>query len=142
MKNQAAVKLGRRGGLAKSPRKANSSRRNGSQGGRPCLLGVTDWNRFFNAVDEVRRGKVFEPLEKLAQISRRPLERSLIVATARALSRELKTAPPPWASKPLVLKKPYFVSGFENLKASALLESPLSFRESHIFVLSNFLSRA
>jgi hypothetical protein len=35
MKNPFAVALGKLGGLAKSPKKANSSRQNGKLGGRP-----------------------------------------------------------------------------------------------------------
>jgi hypothetical protein len=43
---------------------------------------------------------------------------------------------------PHALSEPWFVSGMENLKASALLESPLPFRRNNVFVLGNFLSRA
>ena len=39
------------------------------------------------------------------------------------------------------LDKPWFVSGFENLKSTALIESPLNFRKRNIFVLGNFLTR-
>lgn len=43
---------------------------------------------------------------------------------------------------PLTLPEPWFVAGVENLKATALVESPLPFRRNNIFVLGNFLSRA
>jgi len=51
-------------------------------------------------------------------------------------------APPWWANRPLVLAEPWFVSGMENLKATALVESPVQFRRNNVFVLGNFLSRA
>ncbi len=133
--------LGRLGGSVKSIRKTSSSRANGKRGGRPPSKSVTHWAPFFDAVDEVRRSGKFESLGRLAN-SRLPRQRALAVATARALARELKVDFPPWASKPVVLKEPYFVAGVENLKATALIESPVSFRESLIFVLGNFLNRA
>ncbi|NCO37375.1 MAG: hypothetical protein COZ06_23865 [Armatimonadetes bacterium CG_4_10_14_3_um_filter_66_18] len=40
------------------------------------------------------------------------------------------------------LPEPWFVSGIENLKATALVESPTHFRKRRIFVLGNFLERA
>jgi hypothetical protein len=40
------------------------------------------------------------------------------------------------------LDSPWFVAGIENLKASALVESPVRFRKRNIFVLANFLERA
>jgi hypothetical protein len=39
-------------------------------------------------------------------------------------------------------KEPWFVSGYENLKAISLVESPAFFRRRKIFVLENFLYRA
>jgi hypothetical protein len=42
----------------------------------------------------------------------------------------------------MVLPRPWFVAGVENLKATALVESPLPFRRNNVFVLGNFLSRA
>ncbi len=110
--------------------------------GNPPKKGVTDWVSFFDAVDEVRRSRRFEALKRLSSRSRRTRERALINSTACALAAELGEAPPWWATRPLVLPEPWFVSGVENLKASALVESPLAFRRNNIFVLGNFLSRA
>jgi hypothetical protein len=59
-----------------------------------------------------------------------------------ALCHEQGVEAPDWPSAVGVLPDPWFVSGTENLKASALLESPVRFRRRNIFVLSNFLSRA
>lgn len=109
--------------------------------GRPATRGVTDWVQFFDAVDETRRSKSFSELKRVYSRSRRTRERALIHATARALAVELKLDPPWWAVRPQALPQPYFVAGVENLKASALLESPVMFRQNNIFVLSNFLQR-
>jgi hypothetical protein len=110
--------------------------------GKPPTQGVTDWVSFFDAVDEVRRSRRFEALKRLYSRSRRTRERALLNATACALAAEFGDAPPWWAMRPLVLPDPYFVAGVENLKASALQESPIQFRRNNVFVLGNFLSRA
>lgn len=110
--------------------------------GRPPRLGVTAWVPFFDAVDEVRRSRRFDALKRLYMRSRRTRERALLNATACALAAELGVPPPWWAMRSLVLPEPWFVSGVENLKATALVESPLAFRRNNVFVLGNFLSRA
>lgn len=110
--------------------------------GRPPSKGVSNWTLFFDAVDEARRERRFDALRKLYSRSRRTRERALLNATACALAAEFGTAPPWWAMYPLALPKPWFVAEVENLKATALVESPLPFRRNNIFVLGNFLSRA
>jgi hypothetical protein len=110
--------------------------------GKPPKQGVSDWVPFFNAVDEVRRSRNFAVLKRLYSRSRRTRERALLNATACALAAEFGGAPPWWAMRPLFLPDPWFVAGIENLKASALVESPVQFRRNNIFVLGNFLSRA
>ena len=110
--------------------------------GRPPTRGVTDWVSFFDAVDEVRRKRRFDALKRLYSRSRRTRERALLNSTACALAAQMAEAPPWWAMRPMVLPEPWFVSGVENLKASALVESPLAFRRNNVFVLGNFLSRA
>ncbi len=109
--------------------------------GRPASKGITEWSAFFDAVDETRRGRSFHALKRLYYRSRRTRERALINATARALARELSMEEPWWATHPQYLSEPYFVSGVENLKATALVESPLPFRQNNVFVLDNFLKR-
>jgi len=110
--------------------------------GKPPTQGVTDWVAFFDAVDEVRRSRQFTALKRLYSRSRRTRERALLNATACSLAAEMGDAPPWWAVRPLALAEPYFVADMENLKASALLESPIQFRRNNVFVLGNFLSRA
>src|SRR3954470_10424340 len=101
--------------------------------GKPPKHGVTDWVSFFDAVDEVRRSRTFEALKRLYSRSRRTRERALLNATACALAAELGEAPPWWATRPQFLSEPWFVSGMENLKASALVESPIQFRRNNVF---------
>lgn len=110
--------------------------------GKPPRMGVTDWREFFDAVDDVRRTRSFAPLKRLFSRSRRTREKALLNSTACALAAELGEQPPWWAVHALVLDEPWFVSGVENLKASALVESPIHFRRNNVFVLGNFLSRA
>ncbi len=66
---------------------------------------------------------------------------SLIASTVESLCAEKNARPPNWCRSVLPLQEPWFVSGLENLKAMALIESPASFRKRNIFVLSNFLER-
>ena len=67
---------------------------------------------------------------------------ALLAGTTEALCREAALPEPPWCPFAPVLAEPWFVSGMENLKASAIAESPLPFRRRNIFVLGNFLERA
>jgi len=56
-------------------------------------------------------------------------------------SNNLET--PEWVfNKKYQLKEPCFLGGLESLKASLIVESPLSFRRRNIFVSENVLSRA
>jgi hypothetical protein len=66
---------------------------------------------------------------------------ALLASTAEALCDEMGFAVPEWSAQVPACGEPYFVSGFENLKAISIVESPLRFRLRKIFVLENFLSR-
>ena len=68
--------------------------------------------------------------------------RALLASTVEALCAECGLACPWWCGGVGVLRKPWFVAGIENLKATALVESPAYFRKRNIFVLANFLARA
>jgi hypothetical protein len=91
-------------------------------------------------VDDFRRDKnpaaLAEPFESVH-------ERwdALLASTADCLCREAGLTPPRWLEEVPPCKDPWFVSGLENLKAIALVESPLPFRRRKIFVMENFLSR-
>ncbi len=66
---------------------------------------------------------------------------ALLASTTEALCDELGLDAPEWLAQVPACDDPYFVSGFENLKAIAIVESPLRFRMRKIFVMENFLSR-
>lgn len=66
---------------------------------------------------------------------------ALLASTAEALCDEIGIEVPEWLSQVPACDEPYFVSGFENLKAISIVESPLRFRIRKVFVLENFLSR-
>jgi hypothetical protein len=140
-KDQNAVALGKKGGRRRSAAKASAARENGQKGGRPASAVVTNWAPFFDALDEVRRTRRFTSLHRMYKRSRKQRERAIISAAVREVATELNVGVPRWAQKPVWLKSPYFVSGVENLKAFAVLESPLNFRMNNIFVLANFLDR-
>jgi hypothetical protein len=66
---------------------------------------------------------------------------ALLASTAESLCDEFNFAPPAWLADVPACHDPYFVGGFQNLKAISIVESPLRFRLRKIFVLENFLSR-
>jgi hypothetical protein len=75
-----------------------------------------------------------------------PEESALLAAVVETLCIETRDTAtsiplPEWVRRSEPLKTPYFVSGIENLKAIALVESPVPFRRRNVFVLSNFLVR-
>ena len=66
---------------------------------------------------------------------------ALLASTAESLCDESGIEPPDWIAGIPACSHPFFVSGIENLKAIAIVESPLRFRIRKIFVMENFLSR-
>ena len=66
---------------------------------------------------------------------------ALLPWTVEYLCDELNIEMPEWLSEVPCCDEPFFVSGIENLKATALVESHLRFRIRKVFVLENFLSR-
>jgi hypothetical protein len=66
---------------------------------------------------------------------------AVLASTAESLCDEMKLPIPAWLNDISACREPYFVSGLENLKATAIVQSPLRFRIRKIFVLENFLSR-
>jgi len=91
---------------------------------------VDDFRYYKNA------GMIAEPFE----LSDDKID-ALLASTIEYLCDELKIETPGWLSEIQPCREPYFVSGIENLKATAIVESPLRFRIRKIFVLENFLSR-
>jgi hypothetical protein len=104
--------------------------------------GPPSWKiHFMDFVDEFRRS--LDPGLLLLPPSRDlSLElRALLAGIVLTLADEVGMAAPLWARKRYELPRPWFVAATENLKAMALMESPLPFRRNNIFVTSNFLSR-
>jgi hypothetical protein len=93
-----------------------------------------------NFVDDFRRHKSLAAIEEPFERGEAKMD-SLVAATAEALCDELGLEPPVWLGQIPECEEPWFVSGFERLKAISIVESPLRFRMRKIFVLENFLSR-
>lgn len=80
-------------------------------------------------------------LVKLGPDSKDPRINALLAAAVADLCRKKNIEIPNWFYKVDSLQEPWFVSGIENLKASALKESPIFYKMKNVFVLDNFLSR-
>lgn len=93
-----------------------------------------------NFVDDFRYYKDRRAVAEPFAPSNREMD-ALLASTGEALCDELNFAPPAWLDEIPECDQPYFVGGFENLKAISIVESPLRFRMRKIFVLENFLSR-
>lgn len=97
---------------------------------------------FFNFVDYFRKNPdelliMLPPVKSLGD-----KEEALLRAIVCTLCKEKEITIPFWAKEMKWLKDPWFVSGFENLKATCLVESPIYFRRNNIWVLDNFLNRS
>ena len=104
---------------------------------------VPSWTvHLFDFVDAFRRAPnpelVQEPPPHLGS------ERldALVAGTVEALCAEAGLPDPNWCQTIPALQQPWFVADIDNLKASALVESPVPFRRRNVFVLENFLARA
>lgn len=106
------------------------------------LDGDGSWKiHLFNFVDRFRSERNFELIERPPIFELAEPICALIASTVEALCSELEITAPSWCRGIPALKHPWFVAGIENLKASALVESPTTFRKRNIFVLNNFLER-
>ena len=96
----------------------------------------------FNFVDAFRRN----PHAGLAAAPPDPNTghkiQALLASSVESLCAETGIDIPWWCAGIPPLDNPWFVSETENLKATALTESPAHFRKRNIFVLDNFLNRA
>jgi len=93
-----------------------------------------------NFVDDFRYFKDPKAVAEPFALSDEKMD-ALLASTAEALCDEIGLEPPNWLTDVPACRDPYFVGGFENLKAISLVESPLRFRIRKIFVLENFLNR-
>ena len=105
--------------------------------------GEQSWRRhLMDCVDAVRRSGTVVSLETPPAVELPARLRVLTAAIAETLAAECETGAPRWTGGVGPLDRPWFVSGYESLKASALIESPVPFRSRNVFVLANFLERA
>jgi len=93
-----------------------------------------------NFVDEFRRSRNPRAIEAPFRQVEQSMD-ALVAATVESLCDELGLEPPGWLEQIPESAEPWFVSGLERLKATAVVQSPLRFRMRKIFVLENFLSR-
>ena len=96
---------------------------------------------FMEFVDDLRRTRDYSLIEKPFKISQEKFD-SLLASAIECLCDEMGIETPNWVWDVPTCKEPWFVSGYENLKAISIVESPVFFRRRKIFVLENFLSRA
>ncbi len=66
---------------------------------------------------------------------------AVLAGVIETLCDELSLVAPDWLAKVPACSSPYFMSGFENLKAAAIVQSPVRMRLRKVFVLENFLHR-
>jgi hypothetical protein len=94
--------------------------------------------QFMDFVDDFRRYKDISAID--TQLDDEKMD-ALIAATIEYLCHEQGLEVPNWVLSIPACQHPWFVAGIENLKAIALVESPLEFRIRKIFVLENFLDK-
>lgn len=107
------------------------------------LDGFDSWKtHLFDFVDAFRSSRNSELVAEppVTKLDARLL--ALCASTTESLCDERSVTTPAWCAGIPALDDPWFVSGIENLKAMALVESPAYYRARRIFVLNNFLSRA
>ena len=95
---------------------------------------------FYDFVDEFRRHRDWQMIVEPFELSDEKTD-ALLASTVEYLCDELNIEPPKWLDEIPPSREPYFVSGIENLKATAIVESPLRFRIRKVFVSEDFLSR-
>lgn len=104
--------------------------------------GPESWRiHLMNFVDAFRRSHEAALIDSAPVDALDPKNLCLISSTVEKLCSEIHREIPPWCAGIKCLKEPWFVSGMNNLKATALQESPAVFRKRNIFVLANFLDR-
>ena len=91
-------------------------------------------------VDDFRAHQQLSAIAQPIDLSDNRMD-AMLASTAQYLCEEQQLPCPDWLYGVPACKDPWFVAGLENLKAIALVESPLYFRIRKIFVLENFLSR-
>lgn len=96
---------------------------------------------FMEFVDDFRRTRDYSLIERPFELGNEKFD-SLLASTIEYLCDEMGIEFPNWIWNIPSCTEPWFVSGYENLKALSIVESPAFFRRRKIFVLENFLYRA
>lgn len=95
---------------------------------------------FRQFVDDFRRERDLSAIAAPAP-SGNPRVDALLASTIEYICHEQGLENPAWTWDVPALKQPWFVSGFESLKAISIVESPVQFRRRLIFTLRNVLDR-
>ncbi|MFT3742923.1 MAG: hypothetical protein QM785_01390 [Pyrinomonadaceae bacterium] len=66
---------------------------------------------------------------------------AVLAGVIETLCDEMHLNIPSWLDQIPSCKEPFFMSGFESLKAAALVQTPVRLRLRKVFVLENFLDR-
>ena len=108
---------------------------------RAILENGKDWRiPLMEFVDDFRRTKDPCLIERPFSLGDEKTD-SLLASTVEYLCDELGIETPEWTWEVPSCKEPFFVAGYENLKALSIAQSPVFFRRRKIFVLENFLWR-
>ena len=94
----------------------------------------------FDFVDNFRRHKNPTAIEEPFEINDDRMD-AVLAGVIESLCDEMDMPIPAWLDNVPACREPYFVSGVENLKASAIVQSPVHFRIRKVFVMENFLHR-
>ena len=95
---------------------------------------------FYDFVDDFRFHKNLQAVSEPFIFDDKKFD-ALLASTVETLCRELNLKIPDWTKNVPACDEPFFVAGFENLKATAIVESPLTFRIRKVFVTGSFLQR-
>lgn len=91
-------------------------------------------------VDDFRRHKSSAAIDQPFILDDEQMD-AVLAGVIEYLCDESKITVPKWLNDVPSCRNPYFVSGIDNLKATAIVESPLRFRVRKVFVMENFLHR-
>ena len=125
-----------------------SGRVNNSMTAAAASIGIVEHGEaswplwLFELVDDLRRDRNPELVAEPPVPALTTRCRVLLACTVEAICSELALKVPDWCWDTAPLPDPWFVAGVENLKVTALVESPPWFRRRNVFVLGNFLNRA
>ena len=95
---------------------------------------------FYDFVDDFRNYIVIEMIAEPFAFDNEKFD-ALLASTAEKMCDELGLEVPAWLTRTPDCQTPFLVAGLENLKATAIVESPLRFRIRNIFVTESFLQR-